>query len=217
MRTLTVGNPASFAIEAGISQALERESQFALGYFVIRVSGRAFGVKAPDATCLGCSFGEVARRIRERGRHVAPFAGAAARTIVDAHCRTAYDLVDREHEAFLGMSSDNFQSLMLANHIVWAPDGDEAFDDGGNVLQFDVDSKVRLIAFMNTNDRAERAASVTEQWLDAGVYYSVLEEWLGCFDRLRAGMLRSPKEASFSDPLLGVFCCGHVFRRLAFA
>jgi len=29
----------------------------------------------------------------------------------------------------------------LAGHILWAPDGDAAFDEGGHVVQFDVGNK----------------------------------------------------------------------------
>ena len=36
--------------------------------------------------------------------------------------------------------------------IVWAPDGDEAFDDGSYVLQVESGDQVRLIAFVGTPD-----------------------------------------------------------------
>jgi hypothetical protein len=31
--------------------------------------------------------------------------------------------------------------------ICWAPDGDEAFDDGSYILHFDIGNRVRLVAF----------------------------------------------------------------------
>ncbi len=35
---------------------------------------------------------------------------------------------DREDETFFGMSADALQEALTAHQIVWAPDGDEAFD-----------------------------------------------------------------------------------------
>src|SRR5580700_10908121 len=69
-----IGDPSVFAIESGITQAYDRLSQRALGFFVIPVGGRRFGVYKPDATMLGCSFDTVQRRIAERGTHTASFA-----------------------------------------------------------------------------------------------------------------------------------------------
>jgi hypothetical protein len=69
---MIVGDCRVFAIESGITEALESLSQLALGYFVIHVGGRASGVRQPDASMLGCSFNEVEHRLRRRGTHVPP-------------------------------------------------------------------------------------------------------------------------------------------------
>jgi hypothetical protein len=54
--------------------AYERLGFLALGFFVIHIGGRCYGVRAQDATMLACSFSKVERRIAERGLHTAPFA-----------------------------------------------------------------------------------------------------------------------------------------------
>ncbi|APG84852.1 hypothetical protein SAMCCGM7_Ch2107 [Sinorhizobium americanum CCGM7] len=72
---------------------------------------------------------------------------------------------ERGHNDFLGMSLAAFSGALLSN--TWAPDGDEAFDDGSHVLQFDVGDKVRLIVFKNTDGSADVTDTLTEQWLDA--------------------------------------------------
>lgn len=69
---MIVGDCRIFAIESGITEAVESLSQLALGYFVIHVGGRAFGVRQPDASMLGFSFNEVERRLQRRGTHVPP-------------------------------------------------------------------------------------------------------------------------------------------------
>jgi hypothetical protein len=56
---MIVGDPSVFAIESEITRAYERLSFRALGYFVIYVCGRSYGVRAPDATMLACSFDAV--------------------------------------------------------------------------------------------------------------------------------------------------------------
>lgn len=69
---MIVGDHRIFAIESGITEVVESVSQLALGYFVIHVGGRTFGVRQPDASMLGCSFNEVEHRLRRRGMHVPP-------------------------------------------------------------------------------------------------------------------------------------------------
>ena len=72
------------------------------------------------------------------------------------------------------MTEDQFRKAIL--RAQWAPDGDEAFDDGSYVLQFDVDERVRLLAFKRP-DAFVDAGSVREVWLAADTYYGTLREW----------------------------------------
>jgi hypothetical protein len=177
MAALIVGNSLTFAIESGITQAYENLSQRALGYFVIHVGGKKYGVHAPEATLLACSLDAVHRRIVQRGAHSMSIgADADALTLAEAVLTVAYDEVSPS-AAFFGMSADEFRRALIASEIVWAPDGDAAFDDGGHVLQFDVCDQVRLIAFMNPVHRQDVASSLTDVWIGAEEFYGMLDEW----------------------------------------
>jgi hypothetical protein len=66
---------------------------------------------------------------------------------------------------------------------MWAPDGDEAFDDGSYVLQFDVEDRVRLIAFRSGEGYVHDPATLSDVWLPSDDFYGVLQEWLQSFDR----------------------------------
>jgi hypothetical protein len=56
---MLIGDPRSFAVESEISRAYLRLSSRALGYFVIHINGKSYGVKTADATMLAGSFDEV--------------------------------------------------------------------------------------------------------------------------------------------------------------
>jgi hypothetical protein len=146
---MIIGNKQRLAIESKATVFYERLSFLGLGCFVLHIGNKTYGRTEPDATMLACSFDEVERRIRNRGRHTAPFAeepdgGIIANAFRDA----AYDPnPELEDHRFLGMSQDQLRDCFYAQNLVWAPDGDEAFDDGSYVLQFDIGHRVRLIAF----------------------------------------------------------------------
>lgn len=70
----------------------------------------------------------------------------------------------------------------MSNRIMWVPDGDEAFDDGSYILQFDVQDQVRLIAFRSGQDCLYDSPSLTEMWLALDHFYDVLERWRTFFE-----------------------------------
>jgi hypothetical protein len=172
---MTVGDPSSFAIESEFVYAFEKLSWRGVGFFVIHLSGCCFGVKSPGATMLANSFDEVAMRLSHRGKHLAPFAkDQDALKIAAAYTDAIY--LDRPRSSFFGMSEDQFTKIIYSNHLQWAPDGDEAFDDGSFVLQFDVDERVRLIGFKRPDQFVDEA-SVKDLWLSGNEFYGVLREW----------------------------------------
>src|ERR1035437_320300 len=130
---MTIGDPCTFAVESIISEAYLREGLRALGCFVIYVGGGRYGVYGPNATLLGCSFDEVAKRVRQRGLHVAPFAKAENPGMIADAFREAIYSENAKNEYF-GIPRDRFCDLVYSSDILWAPDGDEAFDDGSYVL-----------------------------------------------------------------------------------
>ena len=93
---------------------------------------------------LACSFDEVGRRIGGRGTDQAPFAEAAAIDIANTYTRAVY-LDNNRKENIFGMSEAEFTKKLYSNSLVWAPDGDEAFDDGNYVLQC---QRARVLAFL---------------------------------------------------------------------
>ena len=172
---MIVGQTSTFGIESEITQAFAKPSLLGLGFFVIHIMGRCYGVKSPDATMLAVSFDEVGRRISKRGKHKAPFDEVAATDIATAFTSAVY-LDHRDDDTYLGMSAVRFTEIINANRLVWAPDGDEAFDDGSYVLQFDVGERVRLVAFNRPTSLVD-LASVQEAWFAADCFYDILSQW----------------------------------------
>lgn len=176
MKTLLIGNPKSFAIESRITQAYARLSFRALGYFVIHIQGNIYGVREPDASMLACSFDAVADRIKRRGKHISPLGQEDAANIAEAYRSVLY-VDDQPDRCFFTMEHKAFANHVQASKISWAPDGDEAFEDSSQVLQFDNDSKVRLIAFKNMDTLQESIAALSDITIDAAEYYDILSEW----------------------------------------
>lgn len=179
---MLIGTPSSFAIESGITVSFERVSFMALGFFNIHIGGHRYGVHAPDATMLACSYGEVERRIVERGLHTAPFAAEPeAGKIADAY-RDATYAPDKEDEGYFGMPCREFRNLFCSKHLIWAPDGDVAFDDRSYVVQFDQGDRIRLIGFKSAEQGYHHALfSLADIWLDAEEFYRILEDWRNAF------------------------------------
>jgi len=173
---MLVGDQGSFAIESAITQLLPGRSRSGLGWFVVHVGGKLHGVRQPSATLVDCSFDEVRNRIARRGTHqVPPLTDVRAAAIVDAFLDALYRETARD--SYFDMTGSEFGSYISDSKIQWAPDGDQAFDDGSYILQFDIGSKVRLIAFQNLESPADTASSIKEQWLESDAFYGILSEW----------------------------------------
>lgn len=176
---MIVGEVSVFAVESEINRAFERPSLRGLGFFVIHVAGHSYGIKESGQSMLACSYDQVALRLNGRGSHRASFASAAATDIANAYNSAIY-LDKVESGTYFGMSESEFINALNSNSVVWAPDGDEAFDDGSHVLQFDVEDQVRLVAFRISDSQVDRA-TVREVWLSSDAFYSSLREWGDAF------------------------------------
>jgi hypothetical protein len=75
-----------------------------------------------------------------------------------------------------------FRAAIYSNHLVWAPDGDEAFDDGSYVLQIESQNQVRLVAFVGTPDFLYKPSSLRDLLLSADEFYTILQEWHDSFE-----------------------------------
>ena len=177
---MIIGNPACFAIESRINKPYERLSFLALGFFVIYVNGRRYGVYKPDASMLACSYREVEDRIAARGMHVAPFASRSDASAIAISFRDAL-YAENQAISYLGIETSEFSNLFYSNHLIWAPDGDEAFNDSSYVLQFDVMDSVRLVAFTSAESFHYDSGTLNEVWISAEEYYSILQKWHDAF------------------------------------
>src|SRR5215207_3293810 len=122
---MIVGDASAFAIESQISSAYEHSALRGLGFFVVHLKGMVYGVKADDATLLACSFDEVDRRLQSVGKHNASlFCDLEAGKVADAVTSAIY--ADEEVVPWLGGSQAEVRNFVYANHLLWAPDGDEA-------------------------------------------------------------------------------------------
>ncbi len=143
---MIIGDPAVFAIESEITVAYERVSQRALGFFCGSRCGSL--LRCNDFRCvtiLGVAFADVAKRIEGRGSHGVPPVSNADSIEIATAFRLAVYSDQPEDKLFFGMRATELGRLFSSKNIVW--DGDEAFDDGSYILQFDVEDRVRVIAF----------------------------------------------------------------------
>lgn len=174
---MIVGNPDTFAIESEITLAYAPLNEMALGFFVVHVMGRCYGVRKPDATMLADPFNEVAKRIATRGSHNPAFPmTATAANVAYSFRRAIYDECE-EGEVFFEMSVRQFTNVISSNRLEWTAYCDEAFDDSSYVLQFEDENHVRLVAFTGTPDFQYDPASLREVRLSPGAFYGILQEW----------------------------------------
>lgn len=190
---MLVGDPTSFAIESQLTTAYQRLSFRALGYFVLHIRGMCYGVRDPEATLLACSLDGVDRRLASPGHHTAPFAAHPdAGAIAEAFRSAIYD--EPSGDRYFGLSASEFAGYFsrVGHDVMWAPDGDQAFDDGSYVLQFDIGDMVRLIAFRSTAGTRPDPDTINELWLPQTGFYGTLQLWRDSFESLWQSM---PKQA----------------------
>src|ERR1700694_653921 len=185
------GDASTFAIESRIAHAYERPSLRGLGFFVIHVAGRRYGAYAADATILANSFDEVQTRLFNRGKHVAFFADDDGGKIADCTSLALYG-EGQDGKQYFGVSEADFREMIYSHNLLSAPDGDAAFDDGSYILQFDIESHVRLIAFQRSADYFHDPSTLSDAWLPADTFYGVLEQWHHDFEAEWVAMPKVP-------------------------
>lgn len=180
---MITGNPQFFAIESDICQVYSSLGLMGLGFFVLHLQGNVYGVRERDATALACSYDSVGDILDNRGLHeVKLLQDADAHAIAEAF-RMVHYFPDQEDCLFFGMKGGEFSDLINEKQVVWAPDGDEAFDDSSYVLQFDVGNRVRLIAFKAAMEHpVYNRSTLREVWLPADEYYDMLGQWRQQFE-----------------------------------
>lgn len=188
-----------FLIDAGIGCFVESASILALGYFNICIGETRYGKAELDATGMGCSYDEVVRRWRERRRSVFPELGVLpARQMAEAYLTYQYLDADPDR-TYCGLVRHEFGNRLIESKVVWAPDGDEAFDDDSCVLQFDIGDQVRIVGFKGV-DFEELDDTISEIYLPAVEFYELLRLWIVDFEglcRRHSPYLQQWKEQNF--------------------
>ena len=183
---MLIGDKAIFAIESGVKDYYKRPSFLACGFFLIHILGRRYGVHSPDATMLACSYGEVERRLAGRGYHTAPFSKETNGGAIADAFRDAIYAPGQTGKKFFDLSQEDFTAVIYGNHLMWAPDGDEAFDDGSYIIQFDVENSVRLIGFNDVEAGYHHDPdTLRDISMDADAFYKILQNWRDAFDQER--------------------------------
>jgi hypothetical protein len=173
-----------FVIESFISSAYSNKGIMAIGYFLIQIKGVSYGVKEDDATALACSYGAVNRRLEMRGKHIAPadLINLPSLELAKISNGSLYYRIDKQDSWGFDIPRDELAKMIYKNNLIWAPDGDEAFDDGSRVFQFDIDDEpVRLIGCKITDDYNVYALSDLK--INSDEFYSTLKEWSNGFYR----------------------------------
>ncbi len=98
---------------------------------------------------------------------------------------------DNARADYFGLSQHQFVDALQSSGSIWAPDGDEAFDDGSHVLQFVVGSYVRIVAFVNTESPDDLSGTISEQWMDPDLFYGIASGWKTLFAMERASRLKA--------------------------
>jgi hypothetical protein len=195
---LTCGNTASLAICSSVSHVFDSINHKALGSFQIAVAGRFFGLPDAEASMLGCSVDEVSRRIANKGRHTAFYSSTATASAIAKTIAAAIYGDDNAQDIFFGMARRNFLDSVYESYLIWAPDGDQAFDDSSVVLHFDVGDKVRIIAFHN---EVNGIGNLEEVWLSSDYFYRVLVSWRDAFVVAIQGWESSGRGAFPDEPV----------------
>jgi len=178
---MLIGNPEIFAIESFINKVYPDRGCLALGYFSIHILSHAYGVRSPEASMLGCSLDAVQRRIEQRGCHLLPSASDFEASVIAESVHNAI-YSDYPRDRLLDMTREDFTEILYKRDILWAPDGDEAFDDGSNIIQIDEGDRVRVIGFVNDGDMESILKTVSEIYIPQDDFYAILEEWPSAFE-----------------------------------
>ena len=197
MTPLLIGDPTVFAIESQISIAYERLGFRALGYFVLHIGGRRYGVHEPNATMLANAFDTVGKILSERGLHTAAFASEPEAGAILEAIHLAIYAPDPGAKEFYGIPVKDFQELKSLNYLEWHRCCDEAFDDGSSVLLFDVGDRVRLIADRTPweqNNHKHDPKTLRDVWLEADRFYGILHCWRGAFDTEWASSVKTSEQ-----------------------
>ncbi len=88
----------------------------------------------------------------------------------------------------------------------FGPDGDTAFDDGSDVLQFDVKDHVRLIAFKSVPFHPYDPATLRDTCIPSDDFYTLLQNWYDAFESESGSLPKVSEAARFENESLEITC-----------
>jgi hypothetical protein len=175
---MIIGNKV-FSIESYISSVNEHPSIRGLGYFIINIKNQVYGIKDDEATLLACSYDSMVNRFFDFGKHII----SEEINIMDGLEIAEYFekiLYDERYKSD-GRMDNKIKDMIYHNKLVLAPDGDEAFDDGSRIFQFDIKDKVRLIGYKSLKNNIIDRKTLTDLIIDAGFFYETINDWSDSF------------------------------------
>jgi hypothetical protein len=167
-----------------MSSAYNSPSIYGIGYFVIHIKDNIYGIKSKGATALACSYDAVIDRIKKRGTHICPefITDLSALELSDLFEGVLYrDKKEYKMPDNIGVLHNELSDIVYQNELLWVPDGDEAFDDGSRIIQFDIEQTVRLIGYKSLHKNKIDIKTLTDLTMDAEQYYTTLENWSNNF------------------------------------
>ncbi len=187
---MLIGDTSMFAVESGLTVAWESRRWRGAGWFILHVGGREYGLRRNDAASLGCHLLNLKEQIARRGIHVAPFAEEPdAHKIAFAFRHSVY--AEESHDIYLGLPALELSRISSSSDLLGLTNGQEAFDDGSEVLQFDIGGRVRLIAYTSRKGWAHDPETLRDTWLPADAFYGVLQRWVNAFESEWSAMPKS--------------------------
>ncbi|MGB7815670.1 MAG: Imm42 family immunity protein [Methylotenera sp.] len=179
---IVVGEPNLFAIESCVSEFYKEKGQLAIGYFIVYVGGLCYGIKSPDATLLACSFYQIDDILKKRTNYTSLFSDVDAQVLADMYLAAIY-AENSDDSLYFGKSAQEIKQMLYESDVIWAPDGDAAFDDGSHILLFNFNHMVRLIAFKNSE--SYKATNLQELLIPSDSFYDILDGWKSQFENQR--------------------------------
>lgn len=188
---MLIGNKNTFAIEWQITTAYSNPSLLGLGFYSVFVGNRLFGIQGDEATLLACSYDAVLTRIRNRGKHRDDRLDAESpQKILGGYCCAMFGDSDA-YDRISDMSAEDFTAAINSTGILFAPDGDQAFDDGSIILHLDRVDSVILVAGKSTKACGViDEGSVVQVSLEADYFYGCLAEWKMAVDKEMGSMAK---------------------------
>ena len=177
-----IGDTSKFAIESGISQAFERRSFLALGFFLIHVGGVCYGVRDDQATMLSSPLQKLNRILRLRGLIQGPelFEQQTAAEIFELLDSVIFE-GDQRKSCQLVQDSFDVADFLYSSHAAMHHGCDEAFDDGSVLYYFPFQNKVRIIAALSGEDTSRKLVSIRDIWITSDEFYGVIKDWRDFF------------------------------------